>query len=119
MSIDPARILVLGQENARLFALCGYLTFRGFQVDRAFGVEEASALLRSLHYRSVIARLHEWTEANDCLELLREVKQRAFVHTVVLLDTPTGPVTNIDSVFGAEQSIALIARSICQSLTTA
>ncbi|MBV6521276.1 MAG: hypothetical protein MNPFHGCM_01410 [Gemmatimonadaceae bacterium] len=117
MPIDDARVLVLGEENGRMFALCSYLAFRGYQVDRAQELDEAASLVRNLRYRSVIARLQESTDGNDYLQLLRELKQRAFVHTVVLLDSPTGPVQNIDSVFGAEHSIALIARSICQRLS--
>jgi hypothetical protein len=114
------RILILGRESARLFALSGYLTQRGFQVDRTHVVDEAHAMLRGLRYRAVVACINADGTAEPVGSLLRDLKVDPSVHTVALLESPTAlspsELPNVDDVFGAGYSIGQFARSLCTTL---
>lgn len=54
MSLSTKRVLIVDDANSTLFALSQYLTFRGFRVDGAQGMDDACALVRHLYYDAVV-----------------------------------------------------------------
>ena len=121
---SPMRILIVGCENTRLYALSGYLAFQGFVVDHADDVFEARALLEHLDYSGLVARItvgdHEHTQWNG---LLNETRVRGKVRRTVALiqETPLAapsvvPWPDADLILGAELPILQLATAVCDSL---
>lgn len=75
MSLAPKRVLIVADEQSTLVALSEYLTFRGFRVDAAKGMDSAGALVRHISYDAVVFNLDPGsTEA--AAALAREVRLR-------------------------------------------
>ncbi|HZS08158.1 MAG TPA: response regulator [Blastocatellia bacterium] len=80
------RILVVDDENPILFAMKGYFTTHGYEVDCAREFEEAEALLANIHYSVVVADLR-LTGINgvEGLELVAWVRERCpRTHIIIL-----------------------------------
>lgn len=115
------RVLIAGPGTARLTALSGYLTFRGFTVDHATDVADARALLEHLPYRALVAGIELGTSEHPQLaDLLRQAK-----------DAPEGPRTvavvqatpqsverwpEADLILGAELPMTHLVSVVCASL---
>jgi DNA-binding response OmpR family regulator len=115
------RVLIAGRENARLLALSGYLTFRGFIVDHAPDVAEARALLEHIHYRALVAAIELGSLEHPALaELLRRAKAAPEgPHTVAVVQsaaTSTEQWPEADLILGAELPIPHLASVVCASL---
>jgi DNA-binding response OmpR family regulator len=114
------RVLILGRESARLFALSGYLTQRGFQVDRAEVVDDARALIAGLQYRALVASIDDETPAERVGRLIRDLKQDRQIHTVALLEARSSvavaDLPGVDDVYSAGYSIGQLARSLCSTI---
>lgn len=115
------RVLIAGRENARLVALSGYLTFRGFIVDHAPDVAEARALLEHINYRALVAGIELGSSEHSSLaDLLREAKAApegprtvAVVHATPM-STEKWP--EADLILGAELPMPHLASVVCASL---
>lgn len=121
--LDPRRVLILGEENARLFALSGYLTGRGFQVDRARVVDEARALMRHLQYHALVTCVDLERGHSPAIELMAQTRlEQNGVRTVALTDcaSETSPAQpcwlSADVVIGSEVPVAQMGRTVCVSL---
>lgn len=115
------RVLIAGRENARLVALSGYLTFRGFIVDHAPDVAEARALLEHIHYRALVAAIELGSlEHLPLAELLRRAKAAPegprTVAVVQSAATSTEQWPEADLILGAELPIPHLASVVCASL---
>lgn len=115
MHINPRRVLIIGDEDARVFTLSGYMTLRGFQVDRAESVEQARALFQHLHYGAVVTSM-SGPAVND---FFRDVGGRPrVVRTVALLNDGTAShaaetLPDADVVLGTDVTVAQLARAVC------
>lgn len=122
MVIDtPMRVLIAGPENARLVALSGYLTFRGFTVDHAPDVGEAQALLEHVPYRALIASIELGsTEHPPLADLLRQAKGAPEgPHTVAIVHSAVSSNEqwpDADLILGAELPMLHLATVVCASL---
>jgi len=59
VSRPRARVLLVDEEDALLFALSEYLSFRGCRVDCARGFDDASALVHHLRYDAVLVTVRD------------------------------------------------------------
>lgn len=122
MILDPRRVLILGHESPRLFALSGYLTGRGFQVDRARAVEEARALLHHLPYLALVASVNvEHADSPSALLLVEARTAHLGVRTVALTESAIGGGAvpewlRADLVIEADLPVAQMGKALCGSL---
>lgn len=120
--IDPRRVLILGEENARIFALSGYLTGRGYQVDRARAVDEARALMRHLQYHALVTCVNLDRDVSASVELLAQTRlERTGVRTIALtasagLTHTVPPWLSADVVIGSDAPVAQVGKTLCASL---
>ncbi|MBC7895698.1 MAG: hypothetical protein H7066_09800 [Cytophagaceae bacterium] len=115
------RVLIAGPENARLVALSGYLTFRGFTVDHAPDVADARALLGHIRYRGLVAGIELGSIEHPLLaDLLRVAKaspegpRTVAVVRSALSSTARWP--EADLILGAELPMSHLASVVCASL---
>ena len=120
--IDPRRVLILGEENARLFALSGYLTGRGFQVDRARVVDEARALMSHLQYHALVTCVDLDRDISASVELMAQTRlEHAGVRTIALTASSRAksivpPWLSADVVIGSDAPVAQVGKTLCVSL---
>lgn len=80
------RVLVVDDEEAILFAMCDYLTFRGFRVDCARSREEAEQRIADNAYDVVLADLRlDPSDPRGGLRLVRQVREQCPRSRTVLL----------------------------------
>lgn len=80
------RILLVDDEEAILFAICDYLSFRGFLVDCARSREEAEEKLAENRYDLVLADLRlDPMDNRGGLRLVRQVREQCPRTRTVLL----------------------------------
>lgn len=122
MILDPRRVLILGNESPRLFALSGYLTGRGFQVDRARAVDEARALLHHLPYLALVASVNvEHSDSPTAHFLVEARTSHHGVRTVALAESASAGAAvpawlRADLVIEADLPVAQMGMALCGSL---
>lgn len=116
------RVLIVDDENALLFALSDYLTFRGCRVDCAEGMEDARALVHHLHYDAVVVGVNV-DNVSMARALAVDARRRFPVARLVALATGTAPLsdrgidlTEFDQVFARHLPIVQLARVLCHSI---
>jgi DNA-binding response OmpR family regulator len=119
---DLRRVLIADGENALLFSLSNYLTFRGCLVDCIEQVEDARALVRHLHYDVVVVGI-----ANDNLSTVRLLAQDvrelrpgtrmlALAEDRLTVDETRGMAIDVDQVLGRHLPIEQLARFVCSAI---
>jgi DNA-binding response OmpR family regulator len=83
-------ILIVDDEDFILLGLGGYFRSQGYSVDCARDVEQATALLRDIHYQLVIADVRLTRYGGEGLSVIDQVKRR-------WPDTPTVLLTGVRS----------------------
>lgn len=116
---NPCRVLIVGEEHSRLFALSGHLTLNGYQVDRVRRSQDARALLDQLDYRALVAWVAGPSSADPrALELMRDLRSRGdAVRTVILADYPhpsdmPSAWQDADVILGTHLSVLHLARTL-------
>lgn len=116
------RVLIVDDENALLFALSDYLTFRGCRVDCAEGMEDARALVHHLHYDAVVVGVNV-ENVQTARALAIDARRRFPVARLVALATDTAPLsdrgidlTEFDQVFARHLPTVQLARVLCHSI---
>jgi DNA-binding NtrC family response regulator len=124
--IPEARLLIVDDEAAILFAMGDYLSRSGYAVDRARGREEAGRLLSAARYDLVIADLRLGVaEPLGGLEVLREARERQPQARMILLTAygcaeVEGELARIGAgrLLSKPQPLARIAEEVAELLGT-
>lgn len=122
MTTELVRVLIVDDENALLFALSDYLTFRGCRVDCAEGMEDARALVHHLHYDAVVVGVNALNVAS-ARSLAVEARRRFPVARLVALATDAAALsdngvdlTEFDQVYARHLPTVQLARVLCHSI---
>ena len=122
VTTELMRVLIVDDENALLFALSDYLTFRGCRVDCAEGMEDARALVHHLHYDAVVVGVNV-ENVQTARALAIDARRRFPVARLVALATDTAPLsdrgidlTEFDQVFARHLPTVQLARVLCHSI---
>jgi DNA-binding response OmpR family regulator len=119
---DLRRVLIADGENAFLFSLSNYLTFRGCLVDCIDVVEDARALVRHLHYDVVVVGVANDNLATvrllaqDVRELRPRTRMLALTKDRLSVDETRGIATDVDQVLGRDLPIEQLARFVCSAI---
>jgi DNA-binding NtrC family response regulator len=100
MSLVPAprRLLVVDDELPIRFALSGYFSAHGFEVDTARDLDEARALLGAHHYALVITDLRmSGTMGTEGIELVTLLRARSPEVRIVLLTGYGSPEVELEA----------------------
>ncbi len=84
-------ILIVDDEDFILLGLGDYFRSRGYSVDCARDVEQATALLRAIDYELVIADVRLTRYGGEGLSVLDQVKRRSPRTSTVLLTAARSP----------------------------
>jgi DNA-binding response OmpR family regulator len=84
-------ILIVDDEDFILLGLGDYFRSRGYSVDCARDVEQATALLRDIDYELVIADVRLTRYGGEGLSVLDQVKRRSPRTSTVLLTAARSP----------------------------
>src|SRR3954471_6999947 len=82
-AVDRARVLLVDDDPNSGFALCGWLTCKGYDVVQASGPAEADARLADAAFDVVISDIH--MPGNERLQWVEELLQRSNPPAIVLL----------------------------------
>jgi len=122
VTIACQRVLIVDDENALLFALSEYLTFRGCRVDGAEGMVDAQALVQHLHYDAIVIGVRSENVREACA-LAFESRLRLPLARIVALafESPSGEpsegaLPGFDLVFARHLPTAQLARVLCHSI---
>lgn len=122
MHTDLRRVLIADGENALLFSLSNYLTFRGCLVDCIEQVEDARALVRHLHYDVVVVGVANDNLATvrllaqDVRELRPRTRMLALTEDRLSVDATRGVAIDVDQVLGRDLPIEQLARFVCSAI---
>ncbi len=90
-SPKQSHLLIVEDEPAIRAALRKYFHGFGYEVDCASELEEAEALITTIHYDLVIADLRlTWSFAVEGLEILRFIRRHSRETQVIVLSAHTG-----------------------------
>jgi DNA-binding NtrC family response regulator len=120
------RVLIVDDEDALLFSLSDYLTFRGCRVDCARSVSDASALVHHLDYDAVVVGLNPLNSA-VARSFAVEARRRApHVRLVALASdatnasspdpAPRRELDTFDEVLPRHLPIVHLARVLCRCI---
>jgi DNA-binding response OmpR family regulator len=84
-------ILIVDDEDFILLGLGDYFRSQGYTVDCARDVEQATALLRDIHYELVIADVRLTRYGGEGLSVIDQVKRRSPGTSTVLLTGVRSP----------------------------
>jgi len=119
---DLRRVLIADGENALLFSLSNYLTFRGCLVDCIEVVEDARALVRQLHYDAVVVGVtdHNLATVRLLAQEVRDLRPRtrmlALTTDRLAPQEPRGLSIDVDQVLGRDLPIEQLARYVCSAI---
>lgn len=122
MHTDLLRVLIADRENALLFSLSNYLTFRGCLVDCIEQVEDARALVRHLHYDVVVVGVASDNLATvrqlaqDVRELRPRTRMLALTGEQLTVEQSHDITIDVDQVLGRQLPIEQLARFVCSAI---